>query len=187
MQIVKKMTIKTCGDFTTAKIRAAILATLGKDPKDADGKAITVAPDGTAVSLLKIAGEATNAATGQTDKGTFTRLMGSFVGTDLTTGELYQSGQCILPDYIGSQIGAAVLSAGADGNGAVQFAFEIGAKAKANAITGYEFSVKPLIESKPSTAMMRLMGLAGIEAPKLPAPAAANSGDTPPPAKFGKK
>jgi hypothetical protein len=32
MQIVKKMTIKTCGDFTMAKIRAAILATLGPDP-----------------------------------------------------------------------------------------------------------------------------------------------------------
>ncbi len=107
--------------------------------------------------------------------------MGSFVGTDMTTGELYQSGQCIMPDYIGSQIGAAVLSAGSDGNGAVQFAFEIGAKAKANAITGYEFTVKPLIETKPSSAMVRLMSLAGIETPALPAPAPA-ADEAPPPA-----
>lgn len=156
MQIIRKITIKTCGDFTVKRIKELLLAAGGRDengnPKMPD--------DGTTVDLLKVAGMATSASTGQTDKGQFTRLTGTFVGTDLITGELYQSGQCILPEYIGSQLGAALLMAD---DTAVQFAFKIGAKAKENAITGYEFIVVPLMESRQTSAMVELMKLAGIE------------------------
>lgn len=186
MQILRKLTIKTCGDFTIAKIKKTLQEAAGYE---ADGKPKDI-PDGTTVDLLKIAGEVTRAKSGQTDKGEFTRLEGSFVGTDLTTGELFQSGVCILPQFIGAQLGAAVL--GANG-GAVEFAFLIQAKGKVNAITGYEFAVHPLMESKPTDSMQRLMALAGIEkkAPALPAPDANHEDtkpeDTKPAAKTAKK
>lgn len=166
MEILRKLTIKTCGDFTIAKIKKLLQDQAGYT----DGKPNEI-PDGTSVDLIKIAGESTGAVTGQTDKGEFTKLTGSFVGTDLTTGALYQSGVCILPEYIGKQLGAALLS---NKGTAVEFAFLISAKHKANAITGYEYTVKPLIESKPTDSMARLMALAGIEkkAPALEAPKA---------------
>lgn len=155
MKLLRKITIKTCGDFSVAKIKEL----LAKSGPEVDGKPGPV-PEGGEVQLLKVAGMATSASTGQTDKGQFTRLTGQFIGTDLTTGELYQSGQCILPEYIGSQLGAALLSM--DGK-AVQFAFQIAAKRKDNALTGYEYTVQPLVESQPSDAMQELMRLAGIE------------------------
>jgi hypothetical protein len=159
MQIVRKLTIKTCGDFTIQKIRKTL-----QDVAGYDGDKQKDIPDGTTVDILKIAGESTSATTGQTDKGSFTKLGGSFIGTDMTTGELYQSGVCILPDFIGSQLGAAILQS----KSSVQFAFLIQAKAKANAVTGYEFAIKPLMESKPTDAMQRIMALAGIEAKAKP-------------------
>ncbi len=179
MQILRKLTIKTCGDFTIAKIRKTLQDAAGYEgdkPKDI--------PDGLTVDLIKIAGESTGAATGQTDKGSYTKLSGSFVGTDMTTGELYQSGQCILPEFIGSQLGAALVN---NAGQAVNFAFLIQAKAKANAVTGYEFAIKPLIETKPTDSMARLMALAGIEvkpaekleAPKSEEPAPAPAEDKP--------
>lgn len=163
---IRKITIKTCGDFTVKRIKEVMEAA-----KLEDGKS---------VPLLKIAGMSSGASVGQTDKGQFTKLSGSFVGTDMTTGELYQSGVCILPEFIGAQIGAAILQS----KNPVQFAFQIEAKRKDNSITGYEFVVRPLIESKPTDAMADLMKLAGI-APKvaaLPAPESAPIPDAPGPA-----
>ena len=162
MKILRKLTIKTCGDFSIAKIKKLLIAAHGS--KDAEGKDIDP-EDGRSVELLKIAGECVRAKSGQTDKGSFTRLEGQFVGTDLTTGELYQSGACILPEFIGAQLGAAVL--GANGS-AVQFAFKILAKWKANAITQYEYEVESLMESKPTDSMARLLALAGIDAESKP-------------------
>jgi len=176
MQIVKKLTIKTCGDFTIKRINEVLQEKVGKTPEGKDAPI----PDGTSVELLKIAGECTNAKSAATDKGTYTKLSGNFVGTDMTTGEVYQSGACILPDYVGSQIGAAVIN---NEGRAVEFAFVIGAKAKENSVTGYEFTVSPLMDIAPTEAQQRLLGLIGA-APKLEAlPAtAANTGMLAPPA-----
>ncbi len=169
---VKKLTIKTCGDFSAPRLRELLLA-LGPI---VDGKP-TAPPDGTALDIIKIAGEATSAQTGQTDKGAYTKLGGTFIGTDLTTGELYSSKACILPEFIGAQLGDALLSAGENGT-SVQFAFQITVKQKASAVTGYEFGIKSLMQSAPTDAQARLMALAGIEAPTprlaAPAPAAAD-------------
>lgn len=176
MTPLKKMTIKTCGDFSVAKLRAALLA-LGPMVKQPDGTEKRMAPeDGTALDLIKIAGEASGAESGQTDKGSYTKLTGQFVGTDLLTGELYSSRACILPDYIGAELGAALLNAG-EGGQSVQFAFLITAKQKASAVTGYEFGIKSLMNIEPTDAAKRLMALAGITAPvkqlESSAPAAA--------------
>ena len=169
MKILRKLTIKTCGDFTVSKIKKLLVNAHGT--KDDKGELVDP-EDGSSVDLLKIAGEVTRAKSQQTDKGSYTRLDGQFIGTDLTTGELYQSGACILPEFVGAQLGAAVL--GANG-GAVQFAFKISAKWQGNAITQYQYEVESLMESKPTDSMQRLLDLAGIAAEKpaqLPAPAA---------------
>lgn len=163
MQIVRKITIKTCGNFTVARIKEVMAA--------------ANLADGASIPLLKIVGETTSAKTGQTDKGTFTKLGGSFIGTDLTTGELFQSGVCILPDFVGAQLGAALQQ-----GESVRFAFEIGAQRADTAITGYAFVIKPLIETKPANAMLELMELAGIKAPAVPALAAPATPAAPAPA-----
>lgn len=172
MTPLKKMTLKTCGDFSPSKLRALLLA-MGPTQTEADGTSKKVMPqDGTALPLLKIAGEASSAETGSTPLGSYTLLQGQFIGTDLTTGELYSSKKCILPDYIGSELGAALLAAGEDGK-SVQFAFEIIVKQKASSVTGYEYSIKSLMNIEPTDTAKRLMALAGITAPvaKLAAPA----------------
>jgi len=164
MEILRKITIKTCGNFSIARIKQVMEA--------------AKLEDGQSTPLLKIAGQSTGAKTGQTDKGQFTKLMGSFIGTDMTTGALYQSGQCILPEFIGGTLGSALM-----GGESVRFAFQIEARRKDNAITGYEFVIKPLIDTKPTDAMAELMALAGIktpDAPALSAPDAPPAGDTPP-------
>lgn len=158
MEIVRKLTIKTCGNFTIAKIRGLLYGL-----PDASGKMVGGVAEGEAVALLKIAGNSTAAKTAQTDKGEYTKLLGSFIGTDLTTGELFQSGQCILPEFVGGVMGEA-LKAGK----AVRFAFEISARRKESAVTGYEFVVKPLLSAESSDAMKELATLAGIDLAKAP-------------------
>lgn len=170
MEILRKITIKTCGDFTITRIKEVLAA--------------AEVAEGGSVPLLRIVGEASSAKTGQTDKGTFTKLIGQFVGTDLTTGACYQSGQCILPDFVGASLGLATQE-----SGSVRFAFEITAKRQDTAITGYAFGIKPLIETKPTDAMTELMALGGIKpqavalaAPETPTPAPAAEAPAPAPA-----
>ena len=69
-----------------------------------------------------------------------------------------------------------------DNGSSVQFAFQITAKQKASAITGYEFGIKSLMQSAPTDQQARLMALAGIAAPapKLEAPAPAPAADPAP-------
>lgn len=154
MEILRKLTIKHCGNLTVAAVKAAL----------ADKKV----NDGETVPLVKIVGDSTGAKTGSTTHGTFTKLAGSFVGTNMLTGECFQSGACILPDFVGAALGAALLQGGQ----AVRFAFQIEARRRDSAVTGYEWVVKPLIETKPSAPLQELMALAGIEPPKAPALAA---------------
>ena len=162
MQLIKKITIKTCGGFSVARIKEVMTA--------------ANLSEGQGVPLLKIAGEANGAKTGQTDKGDYVKFKGQFVGTDMTTGELYSAGECILPHYLGSQLAIALTE-----GESVRFAFEIGAQRADTAITGYAFTVKPLMEIKLSDSVAELMALAGIkESPKLAAPVpAAEAAPTP--------
>lgn len=169
MQIVKKLTIKTCGNFTQARIREVLQAVVGTQIIDGV-ETLKPVPDGTAVELLRIAGSVLNAQSGSTDKGSYTKLLGEFVGIDTTTGEVYQSDACIMPEFIGEQVGAAVL--GANGS-RVEFGFVIGAQAMANSVTGYKFTVKSLVELHRNDTQARLLALAqGKTLPQLAAPAA---------------
>jgi hypothetical protein len=155
MEILRKITIKTAGGFSIARIKEVMEA--------------AKLAEGASVDLLKIVGISTSAKTGQTDKGQFTKLMGEFAATDLTTGAMFQSQQCILPEFVGGVLGAAL----AGNSSGVEFAFKIGARRKDTSVTGYEFVVLPLMESKSTDRMQALLALAGIDPTAKPAALAA--------------
>lgn len=153
-EILRKITIKNAGGFTAVRLKELVGAVKA----------------GESVDLLKIIGIANSAKTGQTEKGEFTKLLGEFHAVDLTTGDLYQSAACILPEFVGSVLGGALKSSG----GAVEFAVKIAAKRDDSSATGYVYAITPLSEAKVSEPMQNLMQLAGIDpnaAPALPPPA----------------
>lgn len=153
MELLRKLTIRAVGGWTVAKIKAKIEA----DKLE----------NGQSVDIIKVVGKTTGAKTGQTDKGSYIKLSGEFYGTDMTTGEVFQSGACILPNFVSETIAAALAQ-----SPAVEFGLAVGVKRSDDSVTGYEYTVKPLIEAKPSDAMQALLSAAGIDtaAKALPAP-----------------
>lgn len=139
-ELVRKLTIKSCG-FGTTEIKTAL-------------------GDNKSLPLLKIAGVTTSAQPGQTDKGEYVKLLGQFRAVNLVTGETFDSAQCILPNFITEPLAAAVAA-----SSEVEFGIEIGVKANATSVTGYEYTVKPLIEAKVSDKMGALLEASGMNAP----------------------
>lgn len=94
-------------------------------------------------------------------------MIGAFKAVNLITGEMFEASSCILPNFITESIAAALT----DGND-VEFALQIGVRSKPSSVTGYEYTVRPLIEPKPNDAMEKLLALSAfaeplaIEAPK---------------------
>ena len=136
-QILRKLTISSTG-WTVAAIKAA-LSTVDK------------------VDLMKVVGITTEARAGQSDKGEFLRLIGQFTAINNDTGEVFEAAACILPNFIADTLKSALAS-----SNEVQFAVLIGAKVNTTSVTGYEFTVKPLIAAAPSAAMQQLLDVAGI-------------------------
>jgi len=157
-EMLRKITIANTGWN-----KVAINAALANAHASQDGSV----PDGAKIALMNIVGETTTAEPGQTDKGEFLKLKGNFVAINSDTGEAFNAAVCILPNFIADQLAEALKS-----SEKVEFALEIGAKAKASSVTGYEFTTTSLIEAKPTDSMQRLLNLAGvgvmdaIEAPK---------------------
>lgn len=137
-------------------IRRITLRTIGLVVKDIRA-ACEKAGEGKGVALAKIVGSSSEAKTGQTDKGQFTALLGEFVGVNLLTGEVFNSGKAILPNFISEQLAAAL-----NVSNAVDFALEIGAKADDSAVTGYVYTVRSLVDAEPTDKMKKLLGAAGI-------------------------
>jgi hypothetical protein len=153
-EILRKLTIKNCG-FSVAVIKEA----LGENAS---------------VELLKIVGISKSAQPGQTPLGDYLKLIGTFKAVNLITGVVFVASSCILPNFVSEGIGAALL----DGDN-VEFALQLGVKAKPTSVTGYEFTVRPLIEAKANDAMEKLLALSGFNetpAPALEAPKAAKKG-----------
>lgn len=147
MEMLRKITIKTVG-FDAKTIKATV---------DEQDKA----------ALIRVAGIVNAAKPGQTDKGEFLALIGEFSALNLQTGEQFSSGKCILPNFIADQFGAVLQQ-----HGTAEFGLEIGAKKDDSAVTGYTFTVRPLVESKSSNRMQELIQTISAEAPALPAPSA---------------
>lgn len=146
MEQLRKLTIKTAG-FDIAAVKAAVAEGKGK------------------AALLNIAGIVNSAKPGQTDKGEFLKLFGEFRAVNLQTGEQFTSGQAILPNFIADQFAGVLAQAGT-----VEFALQIGAKEDKASVTGYQFTVSSLVESKASDRMQELIEKAMKNAPALPAP-----------------
>lgn len=135
-ETVRKITIKEVfGD--KAAVRAAV-------EKAKNGQA----------HLFTVIGVVNGAKPGSTQLGDYCKLVGDFEAVNLATGEVKQSSACILPNFLGDPIAAAVQRPNAE---SVQFAITIGAKADPKSLTGYTYtgeSVLPPSDHSP-IAMLR--------------------------------
>ena len=141
-EILRKMTIKNCG-FDIAAIKTA----LGTKKS---------------VDLLKIVGVTSKATPGQTDKGEYVVFGGTFRAVNLDTGELFEASSCILPNFIAESLSHALVT-----SQEVEFALAVGVKANATSVTGYEYTVKPLIEVKVREKLGTLLAAAGFDSPSV--------------------
>jgi hypothetical protein len=121
------------------------------------------------VALCKVVGRTDKAKPGATDKGDFVRFYGEVVGVNLLTGERFQSGSVILPGAAESAIYGAigVLDDKGHAEKTVEFALEIGAKYDEKSATQYVFTVRPLVEPRPSDPLRALLEASGVEKPAL--------------------
>lgn len=119
------------------------------------------------VKLYTVLGIVNGARPGSTDKGDFVKLVGDFEATNLETGEVFESQMCILPNFVGDPIGAAVHRPNSE---SVQFAVTIGAKPDEKSVTGYVFTSD---NAMPPSAHSPLAVLKAelVEQKLLPAPA----------------
>lgn len=159
MENLRKITIKAVGDWTVKAIKEFI--------------AENELEDGQSKGIIKIVGTTTGCKTGQTDKGTFVKLLGEFFATDITTGEMFTAPACILPNFVSETLAAALQV-----SPTVEFAIEIGVRRNDDAVTSYEYTVASIAPPVVSDRMAHLLKLAGIDAnaepaPKLAAPAPA--------------
>jgi hypothetical protein len=141
-EILRKMTLKSLG-LTETQLKAVV---------DASG--------GHGVAVANIVGKITGSTPGQTALGEYVKLQGNFYGINLDTGEAFESATCLLPNFISDTLVGAL-----DQSDEVEFGIQVGVKA-AKSATGYEYTCRPLVESKPSDAMQKLIAIAMTTTPK---------------------
>lgn len=118
------------------------------------------------IQLCTVMGVVNGVKPGSTDKGDFAKLVGDFKAVNLETGEAFTSQACILPNFIGDGVAAAIMRPNAE---SVQFALTIGAKPDEKSVTGYVFTAQSLIppsESSPLAMLEKTLA----EQKLLPAP-----------------
>ena len=95
----------------------------------------------------------------------YIRFLGSFQGTNLETGQMFQSGSCILPGAIPDLLFGALQM----GN-AVQFGFKIGVKFEQKAATKYVYVVESMTEQSSTDPLAQLANAirSGGAMPQLP-------------------
>lgn len=119
--------------------------------------------------LYTVIGIATGIKTGISTYGDWACLTGQFRATNMITGELFQGSHMFLPD-VAHDMAAVALSS--DGVESIEIAFEIGAAlTDAEDGAGYEYSVRPLIETQEADPLAAIEDrVAGLKAPKKAAP-----------------
>ncbi len=155
MEIVKKLTLRT---MNLGKIQIR--------------KAVT--EENPTASLAKIVGRTTTAQPVQSEQGESIRLIGEFNGVNLLTGEAFTSTTCFIPNFVAQPLANALQE-----SESVDFAIEITAKYSEKSAVGYEFGVKPLLETKRTNALQELMDRAGVALPALAAPVTEESNIAP--------
>lgn len=138
-EILRKLTLKNCG-LDKSTIAEAL-----------EGKK--------SIDILRVAGITTSATPGQTDLGAFVKFGGNFQAVNLLTGETFSSTVCILPNFIADTLAGAL-----EQSLEVEFALAIGAKAS-KTVTGYEYTVRPLVEAQVNDKLGALLSAAGMDKP----------------------
>lgn len=144
-KIINKISTKTI--FGT--VNAAVVAKHGKDGR---------------LHTMRVMGMANALRSGETDKGEFTALLGRFRAIHPTTGEVFESGQCFLPNVALNLIRGAV----SQGN-TVEFAYDIIAELDESANMGFAYRIENLVQEE-KDPFERLMtsapALLSLAAPK---------------------
>ena len=139
MNVIKKISVKTC--FGGKK---EIFANIDSD-------------------ILRVYGKARGTKSDVSQYGTWTAFIGSFRAVNLVTGEEFASSKIFLPNQAEEML-LGVLG----GNDVVDFGFDIGVSENETSATGYEFTVKPLLQPKEEDDPLAQM------AKMLPAPSKAS-------------
>lgn len=151
-KIVSKLTARHLG-FTKTALLKLVMDEANKDKT---------------VPLYKIIGQVHGSRTGVGQDGEpWIMFTGSFLATNLQTGELITSPQAALPKHISALLFDAVKNA--EGQ-PVEFGFQIGAKVSEKSATGYEYEVDSLIEQRIADPLAALAARAGVAIPQLAAP-----------------
>jgi hypothetical protein len=144
--------------------------------------------------IAHVFGTATGYRSGSTNYGVFCKFEGNFEAVNLETGEIYKSRNLLLPEIIESLLMEQLVSLGAkagkmktqDDPGSpgtpssepVDFAFCVGVKPifekDGKTIVergqGYEYTVKPIMESKVSDSLAHIREVSDKARKALPAP-----------------
>lgn len=162
-KLLRKLTLK---EIVGGKAEILKVAQLGCiKGKDEAGKEI-ILPLGEVMPLCMILGRVSGYKPGESDLGSYIKLLGAFEATNLQSGEVVtMNGACILPNFIADAIGAA-LQNGAD---SVEFAVKVNVQYKEAAATMYEYSAESLLpptESAPITGLKAMLASQGVALPK---------------------
>jgi len=141
-EILRKMTLKSLGLTETAL------------------KGLVDAANGRNVPVANIVGKITGSKPGQTQFGEYVKFSGQFYGVNLDTGEAFEASTCLLPNFISDTLIGAL-----DKSDEVEFGIQVGIS-EANTDKGYAYTCRPLMESKPSEEMQKLISIALSTTPK---------------------
>jgi len=121
-------------------------------------------------AIMTVFGLVTGAKPDRSDYGDYIRFEGNFEAVDMGTGNAYRSGRMILPGIAEGLLAGAFNGEGVE---SVQFALEIGIKPSKSPV-GYDYTVKPLVESAENDPLADLRGKLSLPAPKSEPEAAAS-------------
>ena len=172
-KLLKKITVADCGIDMKALLMAKVMpaAQTGKDANDMP----ILADKGPSVPLLRIMGVVVGASVGNrtmpdNSRSEWLAFKGQFEATNLITGEVYQSGACIMPGALPDMLYGAIKNDDGTFKNA-EFAVEFGAHYDKGAATSYVFDTKTLLAPKESDAMAALKAQVAQTAGLLAAPA----------------
>ena len=117
------------------------------------------------IQVATIYGRCTSKKVGSSDFGEFIRFMGEFEGVNAATGEIFRSGELIVPKTLETLLNGAVVE-----DASVDFAVEIWVEPNESSITGYSYIIKPLVKPAESDALAELRKIAQDTQKTLPAP-----------------
>ncbi len=140
-------------NVNTTLVSKLTLKAIGAQPKR--GSFGTEEDQKPAKTLARIFGRALKWDTVTTQLGESYRFHGVFEGINMETGEVFKSGKVFLPGVVASILAAEIDNA--DGRD-IDFAYEIGGR-WANGDFGYEYTVKPIIETATADPLAALRNM----------------------------